>query len=613
MIALSMIVGGYEDPESLKRCLESVKGHVDQAFITITSELKDKKLKKVAEEMGAIVDYQPGKFETKVTSKQKKFIEKQGIKFRSKIGDRIFLFDKARNHSLEIVPKDYKWILWLDVDDILRGGDNLPKIIEEAERVQADSVFFNYIYQAEIVDGKIKNIMIEHLRERLIRNAGLYKWVAPIHETLVEQKPTRKIDTKLADVLHMSDNERMTNAIGRNIANLEYNVYLTKAKDPRPVYYLAKAYFDTWLNEQDREALLDAKTLMELYLLGEHKSGWAEERSQCWEYLVDIYRSLGDNDNAILCAHNAMIEDDRFPSIYVNLALCYVNKKEWKRAMFWVKKAMSTEQPDSTLVATPRDLMGRSLEVVYHASLNLSKLDEAWAAAIKLLEMYPNNPEMTNRVRLVESLKRENELTKLVVSLSKYLQSSGEGGKLGPLVDAIPQAIQDNPFMVDLMNKVKPPRKWAENEIAIFVGPCFTQWSPKSIGRSGGSFIGGSEEAVIYLSQELKKKGWQVTVFADPGVEEGMHDGVLYLPYFKWNKRDHFNIMVSWRRPDFVDQNFKASKTYIWCHDIQNQLDYTPERLAKITKVIVLSPWHRENIPNVPDEQILISGNGIQL
>ena len=71
--------------------------------------------------------------------------------------------------------------------------------------------------------------------------------------------------------------------------------------------------------------------------------------------------------------------------------------------------------------------------------------------------------------------------------------------------------------------------------------------------------------------------------------------------------------MVSWRRPDLVDQNLNAKKIYIWCHDILNQLDFTPERLSKITKVIVLSPWHRSNIPDIPDNKVLISRNGIRL
>jgi hypothetical protein len=95
--------------------------------------------------------------------------------------------------------------------------------------------------------------------------------------------------------------------------------------------------------------------------------------------------------------------------------------------------------------------------------------------------------------------------------------------------------------------------------------------------------------------------------------DEGEHDGVVFLPYYRFNMQDNFNVLVVWRQPNLLDQNFSAKKIYVWCHDIQNPHDYTKERIKKVEKVIVLSPWHRSNIPNVPDEKILISGNGINV
>lgn len=607
MIALSMIVKGDESPEDLKRCINSIKPQVDGVFIVITTP-SDGELKKLAESLGCFVDYQPEKFFHTITREEIKWINKFGIKTSLEKGDKIFLFDKARNHAMSIIPKTYDWMFWMDVDDVFRGKD-LREIARIADENKAESVFMNYIYQADIVDGKIKHVLIEHLRERLVKNNGAYEWVAPIHETLIEKHPTKKIDTKECDVLHLSDNDRKVKAIDRNIKVLEYSMVKCEAKDPRPVYYLAKAYFDVWLNKQDKDKLQEARKLFELYLTGPNPSGWTEERSQCWEYLVETYRSLGEIDNAIKCAHNAMIEDERFPTIYINLALCYLFKQNYDRAMFWVRLATKLDAPQTTLVSSPKDMQSRTLEIIFHCALNTNKIDEALAAAIKLEELLPNNPEMQNRVNLCRNLKNQSELTKMTVGLAKYLEESGESGKLRALLDATPQLIKDNPFMIDWANKVNPPRLWDKDEVCIYVGPCFTTWSPKSLDNPGQSFVGGSEEAAILLARELAKT-WKVTVYADPGADEGVYEGVNYLPYYKWNKRDEFNIVVSWRRPDFVDQDYKAKKNYIWCHDIQNQMDYTTERLAKITKVIVLSAWHRKNIPNVPDEKIMISANG---
>jgi len=105
--------------------------------------------------------------------------------------------------------------------------------------------------------------------------------------------------------------------------------------------------------------------------------------------------------------------------------------------------------------------------------------------------------------------------------------------------------------------------------------------------------------------------GWNVTVYGDPGNDEGDYEGVKWLPYYKFNKRDQFNILVVWRNVGFVDQDLNTKKTYIWCHDIINPIDVTDERLEKITKMIVLSNYHRDNIKNVEDKKIFLSTNGI--
>jgi hypothetical protein len=193
---------------------------------------------------------------------------------------------------------------------------------------------------------------------------------------------------------------------------------------------------------------------------------------------------------------------------------------------------------------------------------------------------------MKERYDLVSQLKEQREVTKVFVKLARYLEQSGQKHKLKPLLMATPDVIKGNPFVTDLEQEINPPRMWGTDEIAIYCGPAYTNWTPKQLENPGNSFVGGSEEAVIYLSRELVKQGYRVTVYAEPGADEGEYEGVRYEPYFKFNTKDTFNILVSWRRPDLVDQNLKARKVYIWCHDIQNQLDYTPERLSKITKIL---------------------------
>ncbi len=618
-IALCMIVRGDENPNDLIRCLNSVAKYVDGIFITVTQE--DKGIKAVAEKYGAFVDLQAETFNRIVTQEEIDWFKGSlGWDPIAKAGDKIFQFDKARNHNFLRVPETYDWILWLDTDDIVRGAEHLKEVAKfasERKPEAADSVFFNYIYQAEIVDGQIKNIVIQHLRERLIKanlvRDGVYKWVAPIHETLIEQRPTIKIDDPRCDVVHLSNIERMQTAIQRNIRVLELSIYDTQGHDPRPIYYLGKACFDLRTTENYDKAI----KLFNIYLSGTpefnftNKSGWAEERAQCWEYMAEVYRTRSEHNNSIKCLMNSLIECEKFPSIYLSLAYSYLLKQDYDRAVFWAKLAAHIPDPQTTLVTNPRDNKARFLEVMYHANLNMSKLDEAWAAAQKLAELFPGQEEIQNRLRLTGGMKNQRELTQMIMTIANYLKQTGESYKLKPLLSSAPADISQNPFMVDLYKQIYPPRVWMENEIAIFCGPGFTTWSPKKLKDPQGSFLGGSEEAVVYLSQELVKKGWKVSVYADPGEDEGEYDGVKYYPYYKFNAQDQFNILVAWRNPKFVDGNYKAKKTYIWCHDICNNMDYTPERITKITKVIFLSHWQREAVKNLPEEKCFYSNNGI--
>jgi len=605
-IALSMIIKGDEPVETITRCLNSVRPYVDGIFITITTPDKNH-LKTTIERYGGVVDIASYKFHRKPKKKEIKWLtEFLGRKPSVTTKDRVFQFDKARNHALAQIPKEFEWFLWIDADDILRGGEHLREVVTRAESTKpksADSVFLNYIYQAEIVDGKVRNVLIEHLRERLVRNNNAYKWVAPIHETLIEQRPTVKTQDDSMDVLHLSDSKRMGKAIKRNIKTLELSIYDTKAKDPRPIYYLGKAYYDLH-NPKYLESCIN---LLNRYL---RMSGWAEERSQAWEYMAEAYRIKKEHNNSIKCCMNALSEDPKFPSIYLSLAMSYLLKEEWDKALHWVKLAAKIPDPETTLVRNPRDLAARALEVIYFASLETSHLDEAWAAAVKLLEFFPEAKEIQDRVKFTESMRQQRELTQIVLALARHLHNTGQRGKLKTLVASIPNSIIGNPFIQDLVKKITPPRVWKENEVAIYCGAGFTSWSPKRITNPKGSFLGGSEEAVIYLSEELSRLGWKVTVYGDPGEDEGDYNGVKWLPYYKFNRNDKFNILVGWRNVAFVDGNFDAKKIYIWSHDVLNPLEHTQERLDKIAKIIVLSQAHRDTIPNVPDNKILISTNG---
>ncbi len=161
--------------------------------------------------------------------------------------------------------------------------------------------------------------------------------------------------------------------------------------------------------------------------------------------------------------------------------------------------------------------------------------------------------------------------------------------------------------------------RWPTNSIVIYSNlPLLhvEDWAAPSVEYG----IGGSEEAVIYLSEELVNLGYQVTVFNPCGEFAGIYNGVSYCPLELFNPEDEFDILIIhryWLHP--MVMNLKARKIAIWLHDNPQFLPAIAENqrqefLSSFNKLFVLSNYHRSFLPDwIPAEKILMTRNGIKL
>lgn len=159
---------------------------------------------------------------------------------------------------------------------------------------------------------------------------------------------------------------------------------------------------------------------------------------------------------------------------------------------------------------------------------------------------------------------------------------------------------------------------WEQNSIVFYSNfPFYVEdWATPSVERG----IGGSAEAVIYLSQELVKLGYQVTVFNNCGEMEGEYEGVVYKSVDKLNLQDSFNVFIFhryWLQPMMM--NVKARKTAVWMHDNPAMMPSVKESqrnefLESFDKLFVLSTYHKSRLPDwIPEEKIFLTKNGINL
>jgi glycosyltransferase involved in cell wall biosynthesis len=153
-------------------------------------------------------------------------------------------------------------------------------------------------------------------------------------------------------------------------------------------------------------------------------------------------------------------------------------------------------------------------------------------------------------------------------------------------------------------------RRSSGKDLVIFCNYTKFEWSPAV---SDGGF-GGSEEAVINLSRELAKLGWEVTVYNSCGHRPVMDSGVVYRPFWEFNPRDRQDVVILWRWPKPLDWNINADRIFVDMHDVIPETMFTHrDRIARATRIFLKSTFQRSLFPNLPDDKLVVVPNGIDL
>lgn len=567
-LSLAMIVKGTaEEAGYLDKSLDSVRGVFDEIIVVANAREGQTIHKNVAK----TVRKYGGFYSESVWNDD--FSEQRNLSFQKCTGEIIF---------------------WMDADDII---DKPEKIREVAELMpdHIDAVFLNYVYDMDELGG----IRTEHERERLIRNNGTFKWVGRLHETLQEVRKAAKVRNDEVQVIHTSKDER------RDLAN-ERNMRILKLQledegdnpDPRTLFYLAACYRDAGLDA-------DALALYELYV---KMSGWDEERAQAYCQIAAIKRAQDQDTEAQNYYLQAIKEDPESSDAYTSLAEMYLMAQDYKKTLIWVEKALALPAKETMTIKNPLNTSYRPLLIYAEASFQLGKIDQA-INAVKKAQEFRNDELTKDLLNTYMDVKGHKLASEAFVSIVKFLDKEGESSKaLTLLEECIPDTLIDSPIIGALRKKLIPPKTWPKKSVVIFTGNnAIGEWGPWDLENG----IGGSEEAIIRLSKRLLEQGYSVTVFASPGANRGEYDGVEWKNYWELDLRDTFDVFVAWRSPWFFDAKIDARKKYLWIHDVMNPNEFTSQRLMNLDKVILLSKYHRTCYPNIPDEKIMLSANGI--
>lgn len=513
-------------------------------------------------------------------------------------------FSFARNFNLKQIPASYTHLLWIDSDDIVKNPQVIPDVVSTMEEKGLDAVFVDYNYDID----KSGHILIVHPRERIIR-LGVYQWKGKLHETLIPNRKVRTVFIKDFAVNHYPTKENKAGGLLRNLTILqkdyeEQRKLLVAGKiqeiDPRSEYYLGRCLYDTHTEVGYKRAF----QLFQDYI--EH-SGWDEERAFAWNYIGNIQYIFKKYEDSVLAYLSAIKERPEFPTWHINLARSYAAMKDFGKAEHHIQVGITMKQPNTAMILTPLEDKINSLLVLFYVFFNKKDFPQTLKSAKMLYDLQPTE-ENAKRIESVEKLEKWTHWMKNVAEMAGEMYNKNQIDKIENLLNGLPDEVASTVMTDTLKAQYTHPKIWPKKSICYYAAIEVQTWSPKSL-KTG---LGGSEQAIINLSKQWTKLGYDVTVYTNVGEDEGEYDGVKYLNFYRFNPKDKFDIVVSWRNPHFIHKNLLDARLVLLdLHDVPEVGEFDRELVEKVDYIMVKSPYHRSLLPNIPDGKFKIIGNGI--
>lgn len=565
-----------DEVEQVAKILRDIDPYIDKAYITVTSKEREKDFHAIDNDK---VDWS----------------------YFSWKDD----FAAARNYNLKQVQTDF--YIWLDSDDTVLNPEQIPVIVQQMEQAKIDAVFLPYNY----MQNDEGECVAWQERERIIRRSHPFVWKGSIHESLVSEGVPQfdRIDSMV--IKHNKSVDEVPASAERNhkILLKEYN---KEPRDPRITHYLGLSYFIT----------KDYDKAVELLLEHINTSGWPEEQYRSWCKIAEAHLLTGNLPKANAAANAAIDLLPDYPeAYYIKVQIAYTQER-YEEVIEWLKSSAIRKQPKTMSVVDPNQKV-RAMTLGVFAYMKLGNPKEAFLTLKDILELSPNNVEANRIYKPVEYSYLETKAIELVEWLSMF--NAENGGDVVKLLQSLPGELFSDPRLNEIRAKHIPPKKWPNKSIVFFCGGGTDVWGADTLDQG----MGGSEEAIVYLSRELAKIGWDVTVYNErdeeyedvSSVNEAIRANnmempknykdycVTYKPWTTLNPNDTFDVFVAWRAPENA-KGIKARKVVVDLHDaieakrVKSASDY-------IDLFFVKSNYHRELFPDTKTKKFVVVGNGI--
>lgn len=141
------------------------------------------------------------------------------------------------------------------------------------------------------------------------------------------------------------------------------------------------------------------------------------------------------------------------------------------------------------------------------------------------------------------------------------------------------------------------------------------KWDPDTTSKG----LPGSEECVVYASEELVRRGHQVAIYMNPPEDSAWQSPDSNPQWFsvdRWSdysNKAKYDVVLMWRRYDVAVGRSRGKKVIFWPHDSpQKIVDFFPP-FPVFDGIFLLSKWHHHQFEEWPGFDKIpraICGNG---
>lgn len=294
-------------------------------------------------------------------------------------------FDVARNISLNMIPNNIDICVCLDLDEIIKSGWR-----KKLERIwQEDATRLRYIYNWSL--DNFDNPIISFYGEK-IHSRKNFKWVNAVHEILKCDVNEKFITTNDIVINHYPDNNKSRSSY---LPLLELSVKEDPNND-RNMHYLGREYM---YYKKYQEAIDTLERHLKL-----KSATWKDERCASMRFIARSYHQLNRDDEAIFFYDKAIKEAPYLRDPYMEKAILMYELKDYRKCEKLIRQALKIKINAKSYINEVFTFDHSAYDMLSLIEYNKGNYKKALFYVKKALKISPNNERLLTNKKIIQEL-----------------------------------------------------------------------------------------------------------------------------------------------------------------------------------------------------------------